>query len=71
LLCRHNEGERKPYMTSTFSRTLFGNTTYNRVSRFVKEIPEELLISAGIKRKQRMRTLAKERQKERYIKQGL
>jgi DNA helicase-2/ATP-dependent DNA helicase PcrA len=29
------------YMTSTFSRTLFGNTTFNRVSRFMKEIPEE------------------------------
>jgi len=31
------------YLTSTYSRTLFGNTTYNRSSRFMKEIPEELL----------------------------
>jgi DNA helicase-2/ATP-dependent DNA helicase PcrA len=29
------------YMTSTFTRTLFGNTTFNRASRFVNEIPEE------------------------------
>jgi DNA helicase-2/ATP-dependent DNA helicase PcrA len=29
------------YMTSTFSRTLFGNTTFNRASRFMKEIPED------------------------------
>jgi len=27
------------YMTSTFSRTLFGNTTYNRVSRLLKKFP--------------------------------
>ena len=31
------------YLTSTYSRTLFGNTTYNRGSRFMKEIPTELL----------------------------
>jgi len=31
------------YLTSTQSRTLFGNTTYNKVSRFIREIPEELL----------------------------
>ena len=33
----------KLYMTSTFSRTLFGNTTYNKASRFLKEIPVELI----------------------------
>ncbi len=33
----------KLYMTSTFSRTLFGNTTYNKASRFLKEIPPELI----------------------------
>lgn len=33
----------KLYMTNAFSRTLFGNTTYNRVSRFVREIPPELI----------------------------
>ncbi len=31
------------YMTSTFCRTLFGNTTYNKASRFFREIPEDLL----------------------------
>jgi DNA helicase-2/ATP-dependent DNA helicase PcrA len=31
------------YMTSTFSRTLFGNTTYNKASRFLNEIPSELI----------------------------
>ena len=31
------------YMTSTFSRTLFGNTTYNKASRFIKEIPAEFI----------------------------
>jgi len=31
------------YMTNTFSRTLFGNTTYNKASRFLKEIPAELI----------------------------
>ena len=31
------------YMTSTFTRTLFGNTTFNRASRFVNEIPESIL----------------------------
>lgn len=33
----------KLYLTNTFTRTLFGNTTYNRISRFLKEIPPELL----------------------------
>ena len=29
------------YITSTFTRTLYGNTTFNRVSRFVGEIPQK------------------------------
>ena len=33
----------KLYLTFTKSRTLFGNTTYNRQSRFIDEIPEDLL----------------------------
>ncbi|MFZ5989881.1 MAG: DNA helicase PcrA [Bacillota bacterium] len=33
------------YMTHTFTRTLFGNTSYNRVSRFLNEVPGELLDS--------------------------
>ena len=33
----------KLYMTNTQSRTLFGNTSYNRESRFIKEIPVQLI----------------------------
>jgi len=33
------------YMTNTFTRTLFGNTTYNKMSRFLREIPPELIES--------------------------
>lgn len=33
----------KLYLTNAFSRTLFGNTTYNKESRFLKEIPAELV----------------------------
>lgn len=36
----------KLYMTNTFTRTLFGNTTYNKASRFLKEIPCELIDGA-------------------------
>lgn len=31
------------YLTNAFSRTLFGNTSYNKESRFLKEIPAELI----------------------------
>lgn len=34
----------KLYFTSAFERTLFGNTSYTMDSRFLKEIPEELLM---------------------------
>lgn len=37
----------KLYMTNTFTRTLFGNTTYNKASRFLQEIPEECLETFG------------------------
>ena len=33
----------KLFVTNVSSRTLFGNTTYNRASRFLEEIPEKLL----------------------------
>ncbi|MCX8129202.1 MAG: DNA helicase PcrA [Clostridia bacterium] len=33
----------KLFLTNAFSRTLFGNTTYNKASRFLKEIPAELV----------------------------
>lgn len=39
----------KLYMTNTYYRTLFGNTTYNRVSRFLNEIPEEFIEEPGRK----------------------
>ncbi len=39
------------YLTSTYTRTLFGNTTYNRCSRFMKEIPGELVQVIGKKAK--------------------
>ncbi len=35
------------YLTYAYCRTLYGNTTYNTVSRFVEEIPEELLEYSG------------------------
>jgi len=38
---------KKLYLTNTRTRMLYGNTTYNRVSRFLKEIPEELLETPG------------------------
>ncbi len=33
----------KLYMTHAFTRTLFGNTTYNRISRFLDEIPDKYI----------------------------
>jgi len=36
----------KLYMTNTYCRTLFGNTTYNRPSRFLREIPAEFIENA-------------------------
>lgn len=40
----------KLFLTSTHSRTLFGNTTYNKVSRFLKEIPDKLI--SGLSRRE-------------------
>jgi DNA helicase-2/ATP-dependent DNA helicase PcrA len=39
----------KLYMLRTNSRTLFGSTTYNRCSRFISEIPEELFEEGNLK----------------------
>lgn len=47
----------KLYLSSTCSRTLFGNTTFNRGSRFMKEIPCELLEVRG-KRDRQAESLA-------------
>lgn len=35
--------EEKLYLTNAFSRTLYGKTQYNKVSRFIEEIDEELI----------------------------
>lgn len=32
------------YLTAAFERTLFGSTTYNIVSQFIKEIPKDLVV---------------------------
>jgi len=32
------------YISASATRTLFGNTSYNKPSRFIKEIPEELIV---------------------------
>jgi Superfamily I DNA and RNA helicases len=45
--------QEKLYMTNAFSRTLFGNTTYNRVSRFIKEIPAELIEGGALPAKKK------------------
>jgi DNA helicase-2/ATP-dependent DNA helicase PcrA len=39
--------EQRLYLTSAWSRMLFGSTSYNPPSRFIKEIPEALVTSAG------------------------
>ncbi len=36
--------KKKLYLTSAFERTMFGNTSYNITSQFIKEIPKELLL---------------------------
>ncbi len=37
------------YLTNAFSRTLYGRTQYNRPSRFVEEIDQELLEIEGMR----------------------
>lgn len=41
--------EESLYLTNAFSRTLYGRTQYNRPSRFVEEIDQELLDIQGMK----------------------
>ena len=43
--------KQKLYLTKTKSRMLFGSTTYNKESRFVSEIPDNLLDKTGEERK--------------------
>jgi DNA helicase II / ATP-dependent DNA helicase PcrA len=47
------------YLTNAWSRTLFGATNYNLPSRFLKEVPEELVtVAAGDGRAGRARAAA-------------
>ncbi len=39
--------EEELFLTNAFSRTLYGRTQYNRPSRFVEEIEQDLLQSLG------------------------
>ena len=39
--------EEELFMTNAFSRTLYGRTQYNRPSRFIEEIEQDLLQSLG------------------------
>jgi DNA helicase-2/ATP-dependent DNA helicase PcrA len=41
------------YLTSAWSRTLYGATNYNSASRFLKEIPAELLQATGTRTRHR------------------
>lgn len=41
--------EESLYLTNAFSRTLYGRTQYNRPSRFVEEIDQELLDIQGMR----------------------
>ena len=43
--------KQKLYLTKTRSRMLFGSTTYNKVSRFVNEIPDNLIVRTGEEKK--------------------
>ena len=40
------------YFTHAYSRTLFGSTTYNAVSRFLNEIPEDMIEEIGGKKEE-------------------
>ena len=45
-----SRAKQKLYLTKTKSRMLFGSTTYNKESRFVSEIPDNLLDKTGEER---------------------
>ncbi|MCS0543685.1 ATP-binding domain-containing protein, partial [Aeromonas veronii] len=48
--------EEELYLSNAQMRTLYGRTSMNPVSRFIAEIPEELLEDLGQQRRQQMRT---------------
>ncbi len=43
--------KRKLYMTNAMSRTIFGQTMHNNTSRFLSEIPDELIEKEGTERR--------------------
>ena len=43
--------KRKLYMTNAMSRTIFGQTMHNNTSRFLSEIPDELIEKEGAERR--------------------
>lgn len=43
MLCRSNKSKTKPIFTAAKQRTVFGSTTCNSLSRFLGEIPENLV----------------------------
>lgn len=50
----------KLYITHTYSRTLFGNTTYNRASRFLDEIPNKYINAGETKKKEKKSVVKKQ-----------
>lgn len=48
--------EEELYLTNAQMRTLYGRTSMNPVSRFIAEIPEDLIEDLGEQRRQQMRT---------------
>ena len=46
--------EEELFLTNASMRTLFGRTSYNKVSRFIEEIPSELLINIRAEERQKM-----------------
>ena len=46
-LCRHHPGAHRLFISHAWSRSLYGTTTYNPPSRFLEEIPDELVDPQG------------------------
>lgn len=44
------------YISASATRTLFGNTSYNKPSRFLKEIPEDLIVGLIKEEKQELKS---------------
>lgn len=44
------------YISASSTRTLFGNTSYNKPSRFLKEIPEDLIVGLIKEEKQELKS---------------